>query len=210
MYDPNANPFATRSTSDGPVEARRSGIHAFAQAALIRAVDPNLGADGGWWMLTEADVVVDSQTTFRADVAGWRRSRLPGVPFGEIDVLPDWVCEILTPGHVAQDRVVTMAAYANHGISAVWLVDPVERTLEAYELDGGSWRYLGAWTDGGPVAVPPFVEQEIDVGQLFLPQEDSPSHQPVAASPPPVTTSEYTPPEPVSESSTGRTELPPL
>ena len=171
MYEqPSTSSFSRdgRSSSEGP----RIGSHAFTQAAIIRGVDPTRGQSGGWWLLIEPDIQIDPSTVLRPDVAGWRRARLASVPTAVIDVVPDWVCEIVTPGEVGRDRVYKLTQYASAGVGFVWLAHPVERTIEAYALEGSNWKLLGAWWDGGPVAVPPFVEQEVDLTRLFVPQAD--------------------------------------
>lgn len=168
MYEPT-NPNVLSRDARAASEAPRIGSHAYTQAALIRGIDPARGQAGGWWLLVEPDIQVDPGHTLRPDAAAWRRSRLVEVPSGVIDVVPDWVCEIVTPGQVGRDRVHKLTQYATAGVSFVWLAHPTERTVEAYQLEGAHWKLLGAWWDGGPVAVPPFVEQEVDLGRLFVP-----------------------------------------
>lgn len=170
MYE---QPKSSAMSRDGrAAEAPRIGSHAYTQAAIVRGVDPARGQAGGWWLLVEPDVQTDPGTSLRPDVAGWRRSRLVEVPDKVIDVVPDWVCEIVTPGQVGRDRVHKLTQYANAGVSFVWIAHPTERTIEAYQLEGATWKLLGAWWAGGPVAVPPFVDQEVDLGRLFVPQSN--------------------------------------
>ena len=162
-----------QTTHRNQAEAPRIGSHAFTQAAIIRGIDPTRGQSGGWWLLIEPDIKTDPGNLLRPDVAGWRRARLPDVPSSTIDVVPDWVCEIVTPGQVGRDRVMKLTQYASAGVGFVWLAHPTERTIEAYALEGSNWKLLGAWWDGGPVSVPPFAEQEIEVGRLFVPEANA-------------------------------------
>lgn len=37
------------------------------------------------------------------DIAGWRKGWMPARPRRAIDLPPDWVCEIVSPGHERQD-----------------------------------------------------------------------------------------------------------
>ncbi|MEZ5579520.1 MAG: Uma2 family endonuclease [Candidatus Competibacteraceae bacterium] len=58
------------------------------------------------------------------DLAGWRRERMPRLPHDHrIEVVPDWVCEILSPSTAKTDRVIKMPVYARHGVPYLWLVD---------------------------------------------------------------------------------------
>lgn len=107
----------------------------------------------------------------RPDVAAWRRSHLARLPDGPVDVPPDWVCEVLSPGHEAHDRLTKRAVYAQHGVQHLWLVHPEERTVEAFELVEGRWVLLGTWTSGA-ACIPPFDAAELDIDALFVPRDD--------------------------------------
>lgn len=150
--------------------------HGRAQRAIGRFIggpfddDDDRGGHGGWWILPEVDVRLGSHDIVRPDVAGWRRERLPS-PWGQrpLEVVPDWVCEIVSPSNAAHDRVTKRRLYASHGIPHYWLVDPVARTLEALRLDGGVWLELGVFGDGDLAHIEPFAAVELDVGRLFPP-----------------------------------------
>jgi Uma2 family endonuclease len=58
-----------------------------------------------WWILTEVSVAYDAHECPSHDLAGWRRVRLPRPPDGVIEIDPDWVCEIVSPGHEGKDTV---------------------------------------------------------------------------------------------------------
>lgn len=64
--------------------------------------------------------------------------------------------------------------YATHGVGHLWIVDPLERLLEAYELMSGRWTRLGAYDDTVTARIPPFEAIELDVGELFPPLDAVP------------------------------------
>jgi Uma2 family endonuclease len=152
--------------------------HGRAQRVVGRVIggafddDDGHGGPGGWWILPEVDVRLSPHDIVRPDVAGWRRERLPEPwDLRPIDVVPDWICEILSPSNVADDRVRKRRLYAEHGVAFYWLLDPAARTLEALRLDGSTraWMEVGSY-DGACVArVAPFDGIEIDVGRFFPP-----------------------------------------
>lgn len=150
--------------------------HAKAQGALARAIggpfdeDDGRGGPGGWWILLEVDVRLSPHDIVRPDLAGWRRERLPE-PWDQrpIDVVPDWICEILSPSNAAVDRVTKRSLYAAAGVRFDWIVDPAERTLEALALSGATWTDVGAYDDGAIARVPPFDAVELEVSRLFPP-----------------------------------------
>ena len=109
------------------------------------------------------------------DLAGWRRERMPELPrIRPIDVVPDWVCEVLSPSNRRRDRVTKADLYLTAGMPYYWILDVEERTLEAFASKDGAWSRIGAWTDGAEPRVSPFDAIAIDVGALFPPPLEEP------------------------------------
>lgn len=150
--------------------------HSRVQGGLSRLLggpfdqDDGRGGPGGWWILLEVDVRLSLHDIVRPDLAGWRRERLPE-PWDvrPIDVVPDWVCEITSPSNVAHDRVHKAAIYAERGVPFLWIVDPAERTLEAFRLDAGLWTRVASHDDKATARIPPFEAIEIELALLFPP-----------------------------------------
>lgn len=150
--------------------------HSRVQNALGRFIggpfdeDDGRGGPGGWWILTEVDVRLSTHDIVSPDVSGWQRQRLP-TPWDvrPIDVVPDWICEILSPSNAAHDRVHKAELYAKHGVPFYWIVDPAERTLEAFQLAGTRWTLLGSHGASHTVRIAPFEAVELEVGRLFPP-----------------------------------------
>ena len=152
--------------------------HGRVQGTVWRAVggpfdgDDGRGGPGGWWIIPEVDVRFERHTIFRPDLAGWRRERLPSPwDIRPIDVVPDWVCEILSPSNGAHDRVTKKREYARAGVPFYWIIDPQARTLEAFALREGTWYDVGLHDDTGVGRIPPFEAIELEVGLLFPPRE---------------------------------------
>lgn len=127
------------------------------------------GGPGGWWIIIEPEVhfVRDVELAV-PDLAGWRRERMPSVPDGHrFEIVPDWVCEILSPTTAKKDRVVKLPIYARYGVAHVWLVDPVAQTLEAFTLHEGHWSLIALLKDDDQVAVPPFDAVEFSLADLW-------------------------------------------
>jgi Uma2 family endonuclease len=78
-----------------------------------------------------------------------------------------WVCEVLSPSTHRHDRVRKMPVYARAGVAFAWLVDPLERTVEAYRLEGGLWVRLGAWADDEVASIPPFEAVPLELRWLW-------------------------------------------
>jgi Uma2 family endonuclease len=91
------------------------------------------------------------------DIAGWKRERLVTYPATSyFELIPDWVCEVLSASTVRRDRTVKSRVYAEAGIPYFWIVDPRQQLLEAFELLEGRWLKIGAWSSDDEVRAAPF------------------------------------------------------
>jgi len=133
--------------------------------------DDGRGGPGGWWIITEPGIELPNGTREIApDVAGWRRARMPRLPRkGPIRVVPDWVCEILSPTTRRHDLLRKLPYYARIGVPALWLVDLDARVLTAQRLEAGSWRTIGTYGDETEVRIEPFEAVPLDVASWWPP-----------------------------------------
>lgn len=128
------------------------------------------GGPGGWWILIEPGIELPNTPEVSPDIAGWRRERLPGlVDDAPITVVPDWVCEVLSPTTARHNLLVKKPYYARIGVPHHWLVDPRERTLTAYRLEAGRWVELGVYSDEHAVRIEPFADVALDVAGWWTP-----------------------------------------
>jgi Uma2 family endonuclease len=128
------------------------------------------GGPGGWRFLMEPELHLADEVLV-PDVAAWRIARMPEVPdTPAIEIAPDWVCEILSPSNRRYDRTVKMSSYARHGVEHLWLVDPIDRTLEVYRLapDSGLWVLLSTHIDDESVYAQPFEAAPFELGLLWI------------------------------------------
>lgn len=147
---------------------RPSGLHALAAsnlgADLVNPFSRGRGGPGGWWIIDEPEVhlVRDAEVVI-LDIAGWRRERMPRIPDDQrFVVVPDWVCEILSPSTASKDREVKLPLYERYGIQHVWLIDPIGRRLEVLTLESGQWVVVARFEDGEPICAPPFEAISLD------------------------------------------------
>lgn len=82
-------------------------------------------------------------------------------------IAPHWIAEILSPSTARVDRVKKLPIYAKAEVPWVWIIDPVEQTLEVKRLK--SDQYSDAALHGGDekVRVEPFAEIEIDLALIW-------------------------------------------
>jgi Uma2 family endonuclease len=129
--------------------------------------DKGRGGPGGWWLLDEPELHLGPHILV-PDLAGWRRERMPSLPeTAWFEQAPDWACEVLSPGTASGDRAEKLPIYAEQDVSHVWLIDPLLRTLEAFENDSGKWLLLATLKDTDPVSLPPFDAITFDLSLLW-------------------------------------------
>lgn len=154
---------------------RPASPHAYAASNMAVDIFGSFGrppgdpaGPGGWWLLFEpelhlgADVIVP-------DLAGWRRARMPALPnVAAFELAPDWVCEIVSPSTGTIDRARKMRIYAREGVSHLWIVDPIVRTLEMYGLENERWVVVGAHGGSDVVRAEPFDAVELALARWWL------------------------------------------
>lgn len=154
-------------------QPRPTGPHARVEAELacdlVGSYGRGRGGPGGWWILVEPEIhfVTDREVAV-PDLAGWRKERMPRIPEGHrFEVVPDWICEILSPSTASKDREVKMPIYAHYSVAYAWLVDPRRRTLETYGLEDGAWQPLANASGEDRLAVAPFDALVLDLSNLW-------------------------------------------
>ncbi len=159
------------------VSPRPAPPHAFASSAMGADLNQAFhrkpggpGGPGGWWILDEPELHLHGDVLV-PDLAGWRRERMTSAPStAAFELPPDWVCEIISPSSVRHDRMRKLPIYAREQVAWTWLVDPVARTLEVYQLDAaGRWVLLQVFgEDSEPlVRVQPFEAIELDLARWW-------------------------------------------
>lgn len=126
------------------------------------------GGPGGWWILDEPELHF-GRDLLVPDLAGWRRERLPTLPNApSLELAPDWICEVISPGTAQVDRGRKMRVYAREKVPSLWLIDPLARTLEAYRLEPDGWKLLATHVAAANVRVPPFEAIELELATWWL------------------------------------------
>jgi len=126
------------------------------------------GGPGGWIILDEPEVHLHGDVLV-PDLAGWRRERVPELPDdAAVEIVPDWVCEVLSPATAAVDRTDKMAIYAREQVRHVWLIDPLLSTLEVFRLlSEKTYEEIAAWRGDAHVRAEPFDAIELELGSLW-------------------------------------------
>ena len=145
--------------------------HALARSALGNDLGNPFqfgrGGPGGWWIIDEPELHF-GEAILVPDLAGWRRERMPDYPDAAyVTLAPDWACEVLSDSTRKVDLHGKRPVYAREGVAHLWLVDPTDRTLEAFELRDGQWVLIGSAKDDEPVSIAPFDAITFSLGDLW-------------------------------------------
>ena len=73
-----------------------------------------------------------------------------------------------SPSTARIDRVKKLPIYKEHRVQHVWLVDPVDRTLEVLRLENDRWVVAGNYAGDDAVRAEPFEAVEIELGALWI------------------------------------------
>lgn len=146
--------------------------HAAAATALVEEIGPPFkrgkGGPGGWIILAEPEIHLGSDVLV-PDLGGWRRERMPAItndlPY--FTLAPDWACEVLSPSTAARDRAQKLPIYARESVAHVWLIDPLQRTLEVLRREGPQWLIVAVYRGDEKVRAEPFDAFELDLAILW-------------------------------------------
>lgn len=158
--------FGTLSTHPRPAPRHGAATNALS-GELTGPFQRGRGGPGGWVFFTEPELHLGPHIVV-PDLAGWRRERMPSMPDAAwIELVPDWVCEVLSPSTEAKDRGTKRRIYAEQGLRYYWLVDPRTKVLEAFVLSEGKWLLLDVVLNNATVAVAPFDAAPFSLAALW-------------------------------------------
>jgi Uma2 family endonuclease len=147
--------------------AKQAVAYARLGGILVPSFDEGRGGPGGWCILLEPEIHLGPDVVV-PDLAGWRRERMPSVPdVTYFDLVPDWVCEILSPSTSAFDRAQKLDIYARERVVWAWLIDPLARLLEVLKLENGRWTILATHAGDDVVRAEPFDAIALELAVLW-------------------------------------------
>jgi Uma2 family endonuclease len=96
----------------------------------------------------------DPDKVRKPDVSFVRSGRLPGnrPPEGYIQIAPDLVVEVLSPGDLAYEIDQKVAEYIAAGVHLVWVVNPRTRTVRIHRPDNSPNGPIGTAGEGDSIS----------------------------------------------------------
>ena len=153
--------------------SRPAGPHANAVGMLYTIINNSfrlgIGGPGGWRIIFEPELHLTTNMKVTVpDIAGWQFETMQKIPTDhKFIVIPDWVCEVLSPSTRKKDLEVKLPLYGESGLPHAWYVDPLARTLDAYENRAGKLVQVASLKDNDPVCQPPFDAITFNLGLLW-------------------------------------------
>jgi Uma2 family endonuclease len=142
-----------------------------AHAALLNALNGALGhrrGHAGTWIFLSKPELHLAEHVVVPDLAGWRRERLPDIPDAPwIDLMPDWICEVIAPTTASEDRDRKRQIYAQRGLKHYWLLDPAIRRLEALKLASRACVLQNFYVGCAEVVCEPFAPVQFSLSALW-------------------------------------------
>lgn len=124
-----------KTYTEPPPDLRQVIASSVLGGLLLGSFQRGSGNPGGWVILDRPTIQFGDDVII-PDLAGFRAERAPR-PTDEpsTTIIPDWICEVLSPRRDASVRVAKMLAYAREGVHYAWLLEPLARTLEVLKLN---------------------------------------------------------------------------
>src|SRR3954464_2561325 len=109
--------------TDPPSVAR---AHTLAEISAMVVAGSSLGdpVPDTWAFLCDVEIAIGAEGIVTADVAGWRvGSNELASAVTPVRLVPEWVCEVLGGGSRAFTLTAKRRAYAELGVSHLWIAD---------------------------------------------------------------------------------------
>lgn len=118
-------------------------------------------------MLADVDTIFGEYDVRRPDLLFFRNSRRALMTEKRLTGKPDLAVEVISPSSGSIDREDKFKQYAKGGVKYYWIVDPAEKTFEAYMLKSGKYSLSSKGAGDEVVSAPPFPELKIPLKRLW-------------------------------------------
>ena len=119
----------------------------------------------------DVDTIFGYHDVRRPDLLYFSKDRVHLIGKKAMEGMPNLAVEILSPSSTKIDRKDKFKQYERAGVAYYWIVDPEEKTIEAYKLVRGKYRPAGGGKKKEVISLPPFEDLEIPLGELWQPEE---------------------------------------
>jgi len=157
---------------DGEIAVSPSPIpeHSRVVTELTTILNTYIGGHRLGVLLLDVDTIFGEHDVRRPDLLYFVNDRRRLIGDKAIEGPPDLCVEVVSPSSGRTDRKQKFEQYAAGKVKYYWIVDPAQRTIEAYSLRGG--KYVGRVRGSGSdvVKLPPFPKLQITLDKLWWPK----------------------------------------
>ena len=114
------------------------------------------------------DVIFSQVNVAQPDIVYISSSRLNKLKEKGVFGAPDWVIEILSPSTSDMDLRLKHQLYQRFGVREYWIVDPTEKQVEVYLLQGGGYILKGLFLEKDTVEVETIKGLKISLEEVFV------------------------------------------
>jgi Uma2 family endonuclease len=126
------------------------------------------GVNGpGGWVIVDEPRIRFGEDIRVPDLAGWRRERYSGPAAGPLTVIPDWICEVISPSTESEDRGPKRDLYRRAGVRHLWLISWIGRTIEVFRGTTEGWLNVDTFSGDTRARIAPFDAVELDLSLLW-------------------------------------------
>lgn len=158
---------------DGEIAVSPSPIpdHSYTEKSLSALLFEHIRKHKLGRLYGDVDTLFGEYDVRRPDLIYFANARLHLVGRKFMEGPPDLCFEILSPSSGVIDRKDKFKQYQEAGVAHYWIVDPRKQTLEGYKLEDGKYRLIAGGEKQEIIALPPFEDLNIPLGELWHPWE---------------------------------------
>jgi Uma2 family endonuclease len=114
------------------------------------------------------DVFFDKYNNTQPDVLFIKKDRLFIVTPNGIEGHPDLIIEVLSPSTYRNDRIGKMKLYCEFGVSEYWIVDPIYKVVEVYNLENNAYVMTSNAVETGEITSKVLDDFKTNIEQIFI------------------------------------------
>ena len=120
-------------------------------------------------LLMDVDTILNVHLVRRPDILFFSTERLHFIGPKAIEGPPDLCVEVISPSSEDVDREDKFSEYEDFSVPNYWIVDPAQRTLDAYQRRRKKYTAVARGQGADMVHAPPFPDLPISLGELWWP-----------------------------------------
>jgi Uma2 family endonuclease len=113
------------------------------------------------------DVCLDNENVLQPDILYISRERFNIIGEKNVQGAPDLVVEILSESTAYNDLIKKKKLYAKHGVREYWIVDPGEKSIEAYSLVDKEYVLSSSFSINDNLVSPLLIGLNIELASVF-------------------------------------------